>query len=299
MSLSKLIYPFEGHHLDRDGLRLHYLDEGAGPPVVMVHGNPSWSIYYRKLVLALRGSHRCIVPDHIGCGLSDKPGDDRYRYTLRSRVDDLDALIAHTVPEGKLTLVVHDWGGMIGSSWATDHPERIDKLVILNTAGFHNPRGTKVPFPLWLARNTGVGGFLVRRLNAFAKGAVYLAARRPLSAELRAAYLAPYDTPDHRIATLRFVQDIPLQPEDPAWDVVSRTDERLHLLADKPALICWGMKDFVFDPAFLKVWRERMPRAEVHEFPDGGHYILEDEGEAIVPLVKRFLGVKAEPQPDV
>ena len=290
MTLAKDIYPFEGRYLDRDGLRLHYLDEGSGPPVVMVHGNPSWSIYYRKLVGALRDRYRCIVPDHMGCGLSDKPGDDRYTYTLQSRVDDLDALLAATVPEGKLSLVVHDWGGMIGMAWATAHPERIDRLVILNTAAFHNPRGTKVPFPLWLARNTAVGSFLVRRLNAFARGAVSLAVRRPMSAALRAAYLAPYDTPDNRIATLRFVQDIPLKPGDPAWAVVSATAAGLPLLADRPALICWGMKDFVFDPAFLQVWRGHFPAAEVHEFAEGGHYILEDEGEQIAALVQGFLG---------
>ena len=290
MTVDRDIYPFEGRYLDRDGLRLHYLDEGSGPPVVMVHGNPSWSIYYRKLVLALRGSHRCIVPDHMGCGLSDKPGDDRYTYTLQSRVDDLSALIAATVPVGKITLVVHDWGGMIGMAWATAHPERIDRLVILNTAAFHNPRGTKVPLPLWLARNTAVGGFLVRRLNAFARGALSMAVRRPMSAALRAAYLAPYDTPANRIATLRFVQDIPLKPGDPAWAVVSATEAGLAALANKPALICWGMKDFVFDPAFLQVWRKHLPDAQVHEFADGGHYILEDEGDEIATLVRRFLG---------
>ena len=88
-------YPFTGHYLDLDGLRYHYLDEGAGEPVVMVHGNPSWSFYYRNLVLALRERYRCIVPDHIGCGFSDKPGDDRYDYTLARRVDDLERLIDH------------------------------------------------------------------------------------------------------------------------------------------------------------------------------------------------------------
>jgi haloalkane dehalogenase len=289
MKLSKDIYPFEGRYLDRQGLRLHYLDEGSGPTVVMVHGNPSWSIYYRNLVQALRGGHRCIVPDHMGCGLSDKPGDDRYTYTLQSRVDDLDALIAHTAPEGELTLVVHDWGGMIGFAWAVQHPERIARLVVLNTAAFHNPRGLKVPFPLWLARNTGVGSFLVRRLNAFARGATSMAVRKPMSAEVKAAYLAPYDTPDHRIATLRFVQDIPLKQGDPAWDVVSHTENNLGKLAQVPTLICWGMQDFVFDPVFLEAWRRHLPEAEVHEFPHAGHYVLEDAGERIVPLIQRFL----------
>src|SRR5512137_1165151 len=120
-------YPFAGHYLDLDGLRLHYLDEGSGEPVVMLHGNPTWSFYYRNLVLALRDKYRCIVPDHIGCGMSDKPGDDRYDYTLQSRVDDLEALLDSLGVTNGITLVVHDWGGMIGMAYATRHPERIKR----------------------------------------------------------------------------------------------------------------------------------------------------------------------------
>ncbi len=128
-----------GHDLDLGGLRYHYLDEGQGEPVVMVHGNPSWSFYYRHLVEALRDNHRCIVPDHIGCGLSDKPDDARYEYTLSRRAADLEALLDHLGIEGPLTLVMHDWGGMIGMTYATRHPERIARLVVLNTAAFHLP----------------------------------------------------------------------------------------------------------------------------------------------------------------
>ena len=129
-------YPFTGNLLDIQGLNYHYLDEGNGPPVVMVHGNPSWSFYYRNLVLALRDRYRCIVPDHIGCGLSDKPGDNRYDYTLSRRVDDLEALLEHLGIRENITLVVHDWGGMIGMAYAVRHPERIKRLVILNTGAF-------------------------------------------------------------------------------------------------------------------------------------------------------------------
>src|SRR5205823_3246531 len=109
-------------------------------PVVMLHGNPTWSFYYRNLVLSLRDSYRTIVPDHIGCGLSDKPDDSRYRYTLESRVTDLEALLEHLGVTCDITLVVHDWGGMIGLAYAVRHPERIRRLVILNTGAFHLPR---------------------------------------------------------------------------------------------------------------------------------------------------------------
>ena len=103
------LYPFTGYRLDRPAGHLHYLDEGAGDPVVMLHGNPTWSFYYRNLVLALRDSHRCVVPDHLGCGLSDKPPATLYDYSLKSRVDDLEALLDHLGLRENLTLVLHDW----------------------------------------------------------------------------------------------------------------------------------------------------------------------------------------------
>src|SRR3954447_4449252 len=122
-ALFEFLSAHPGRDLDRGGLRLHYLDEGEGEPVVMVHGNPTWSFYYRRLVEALSPSHRVIVPDHIGCGLSDKPDDARYQYTLESRVDDLEGLLDHLGIKGDVTLVVHDWGGMIGFTYAARRPE--------------------------------------------------------------------------------------------------------------------------------------------------------------------------------
>jgi pimeloyl-ACP methyl ester carboxylesterase len=135
------LYPFSSHFLETRGLRLHYLDEGPrdGPPVLMLHGNPTWSFYYRNLVLALRGQYRCIVPDHIGCGLSDKPGDESYDYRLRSRIEDLDTLLGTLDLRQPLTLVGHDWGGMIGFAWAVRNPDRIARCVVLNTAAFPMP----------------------------------------------------------------------------------------------------------------------------------------------------------------
>jgi pimeloyl-ACP methyl ester carboxylesterase len=280
-----------GRDLDLGGgLRYHYLDEGEGEPVVMVHGNPTWSFYYRGLVEALRTSYRTIVPDHIGCGLSDKPDDSRYDYTLESRIADLEALLDHLGLDGGLTLVVHDWGGAIGLGYATRHPERVARLVILNTAAFHLPKTKAFPRPLWLCRDTPLGAFLVRGLNAFCRGTARIGCtRRPLSRDLRDAYCAPYDSWAHRIAVHRFVQDIPLRPGDRSSATLTRIQDGLAALAGVPALIAWGMKDFVFDHHFLEEWGRRFPRAEVHRFPQAGHLILEDEGEQVVPLVRSFL----------
>lgn len=287
MSFESALYPFTGSYFACDGHRMHYLDEGAGPAVVMVHGNPTWSFYYRALVEALSPTHRCVVPDHIGCGLSDKPGDDAYDYTLGRRIDDLEALIKH-LGLGRVTLVVHDWGGAIGMGWAARHADQIDRLVLLNTAAFPNPREQRIPASLWLARNTAVGSLLVRRFNAFAAGATRLAVTKPLPAEVRRAYVAPYDSWANRIATLRFVQDIPLGPDDKAWDALQAASDGIAQFVDTPALVCWGERDFVFDAPFLAEWERRLPHALVHRFPDGGHYVLEDEREAIIERIFAF-----------
>jgi haloalkane dehalogenase len=270
-------------------LRYHYLDEGRGEPLVMLHGNPTWSFFYRNLVLGLRDGYRTIVPDHIGCGLSDKPDDARYEYSLRQRVADLETLLDHLELRDNLTLVLHDWGGMIGMAFAHRHPERIKRLVILNTAAFSLPPGKRLPWSLRLCRNSILGPLLVRGLNAFSRGAVRYCVCKPLPPEVRDGYLAPYDSWRNRIAVLRFVQDIPLAPGDRGFDLVNEVAVGLHHFAALPMLICWGERDFVFDRHFLDEWRRRFPAAEVHSFPDAGHYVLEDAGGAILSLIRAFL----------
>ena len=278
------------------GQRMHYLDEGPGdaPPVLMLHGNPTWSFYYRNLVIALRGQFRCIVPDHLGCGMSDKPDDSEYDYRLKSRVEDIATLVTHLDLKNPLTLVVHDWGGMIGFTWAVDNPDQVDKMVVLNTAAFPLPEDKKMPAALSLARDTAVGAFLVTRFNAFSGIAARVAFKKPVSKEVRQAYKLPYDSPENRIATLRFVQDIPLSEKDAGFDILNNTAERLHLLRDKPCLIAWGERDFVFDAPFLNKWLEYFPDAEVHRFSDCGHYVLEDGGPALIDTISNFIGIRED-----
>ncbi len=282
------LYPFQSRFFERDGIRMHYVDEGEGDPVVFVHGNPTWSFYFRVLIDALRDRYRCIAPDHVGCGLSDKPGEDVYEYTLGRRVEDLDALLESLDLGERITLVVHDWGGMIGTTWASRHADRIKRIVVLNTAAFHLPSSKPFPWQLWFAR-TRVGAALVRGVGAFSRAAVNVCTTRPLAPEVRQAYLAPYDSWDHRLAVLRFVQDIPLRQGDRAWDIVSEVETGLERFRKVPMLICWGLRDFVFDVHFLDEWRRRFPEAEVHAWADAGHFVLEDRPEDVVDRVEKFL----------
>jgi pimeloyl-ACP methyl ester carboxylesterase len=277
-----------------DGIRQHVVDCGQGPTLLMLHGNPSWSFYWRRLIEACRDNYRCIAPDWIGMGHSDKPDDQHYQYTLSSRVDDLEQLYQHLVQEralepNGLTLAVHDWGGMIGLAWAAQYPERISKLIITNTAAFPNPKGQTLPTALRLGRDSAVGAFLIRGLNAFAWGATHWGTEKPLSTWVRQQYTAPYDSWANRIAVLRFVQDIPLGPSDHAWSIVEQTSKHLGLLANKPTLIGWGMRDFVFDAAFYKQFCTYFPNAQKHIYDQAGHYLLEDAHEELIPIIRDFL----------
>lgn len=287
------IYPYPSNYHAVTGAKLHYLDEGPkdAPPMVMLHGNPTWSFYYRELVREFRKDHRVIVPDHVGMGLSDKPGDDQYPYRLERRIDDVASLLDSLGVNHDVTLVMHDWGGMIGMGWATRFKERVKRLVLLNTGAFGLPPGKSFPFTLGIVRNTPLGPLLVRGLNIFARAASHwCATSKPLTPALRDAYCAPYDSWDNRIATLRFVEDIPLEPSHPSYRAVKQVEDNLSANFGKtPTLICWGAKDFVFDDAFLEHWKKLLPQAEAHRFADAGHYVLEDASERIIPLMRAFL----------
>ena len=292
-----LDYPFATQRIEvRPGIAMSCLDEGPrdGEVVVMLHGNPSWSYYWRHLVLGLRDRYRCIVPDHVGMGLSDKPDDapgsmPNYDYTLQSRIDDLDTLLERLGITGPLTLAVHDWGGMIGFGWALPRMQRVRRLVVLNTAAFPLPSAKPMPWQLSLGRDSRLGGWLIRRFNLFARGAAWLGTERRLPAAVRKAYIAPYRGWDDAISTLRFMQDIPLREGDRAWPLVAESGHRLHEYADRPAFIGWGLRDFVFDRHFLDGFRRALPGAEVHAFEDAGHYVLEDRHEVLVPAIRAFL----------
>jgi len=280
------LYPFAPRRLHLPGgAGLSYVDEGApeAPPLLCLHGNPTWSFYFRGVIRAFAGDHRCVAPDHIGAGLSDKPQD--YDYTLRTHVDNVEALVDHLGLDD-VTLVLHDWGGAIGMGWAARHPERVRRLVILNTSAF---RSERIPFSIDVCRLPAFGPLAIRGLNAFARAALVRAARRRLPGPVKRGYLAPYRSWADRIGHLRFVQDIPMHPGVPSWAVMEEVEAALPAFRDRPALICWGGADFCFDDSFLAGWRERLPEAEVHRFADAGHYVLEDAGERVVARMRAFL----------
>ena len=280
---------FDSHFQLIAGHRYHYLDEGVGLPVVMLHGNPTWCFMYRRLVRHLRSSYRTLVPDHIGCGLSDKPTARDYPFTLERRVADFEEWIEKVALPKPFHLVVHDWGGLIGSTYAVRHPPDIRSLTVLNTAAFRVASGQPLHWSIRWCRTSGVAGALIRGCNLFSLLASHVGSRSGMSRSLRHAFRLPYNNWANRIAVHRFVQDIPLEAEHPSYPTLIETEDQLHVLNKVPMCICWGEKDFVFDLGFLKEWKRRFPAAEVHSFPVAGHYVLEDASAEIQEIVAEFL----------
>jgi len=276
------LFPFESRFFTIDGVRMHFVDEGAGPAIVLLHGNPTWSFYYRDLIKGLRDRFRVIAVDHIGCGLSDKP--QNYLYTLATHIENFSRLMDHLKLD-RVTLGVHDWGGPIGIGWATKSPQRVERLVVFNTAAF---LGGKMPLRIRMCGWPVIGGLLVAGLNGFARPAVHMACKDKsrMTPDVAAGYVRPYDSWANRIAILRFVQDIPYSPRVPSHTVLQEIESRLPLLRNKPMSIFWGMKDFCFTPAFLNQWIGHFPDAKVHRLADAGHYVVEDAYELIIPILR-------------
>lgn len=289
----KSLYPFESHRLDLDGQSYHFVDEGAGAPLLMVHGNPTWSFYWRNLILAFRGRFRTIAVDHIGCGLSDKP--QRYPYTLAQHIANLARLIEQ-LDLREVTLLAHDWGGAIALGAALRQTERIGRIVLFNTGAFPPPF---IPLRIRVCRTPIAGPIALRGLNLFARAALRMAVEKPdrLTPAVRAGLLAPYDSWAHRVAVDGFVRDIPMTRRHPTWKTLTDIEAGLPKLARLPVQLIWGMRDWCFTPACLHRFEEVFPDADVHRFEDAGHYVVEDAHERIIPLVDHFLASTTCPAP--
>ena len=268
------------------GALQHFVDEGPreSGALVFVHGNPTWSFAFRRAIAGLRAERRCVAVDHLGCGLSDKPAHLPYR--LETHVENLERLLLALGLEG-VTMVLHDWGGPIGLGFARRNPEFVERLVLCNTAAF--PLAGSLPLRLAACRWPVFGKLAVRGLNAFARGATWMAVAKPLTPLAKRGYLLPYDSWRNRVATHAFVADIPLAPGHPSWEELAATERALADLAALPVHLLWGMRDWVFTERYLREWQRRFPRAAVRRFEHAGHYLFEDEPAAFVTELRRAL----------
>lgn len=279
-------YRFDARWLELDAGRLHYLDEGppAAEPVLFLHGNPTWSFLWRHLVLALRGTHRCVAPDHLGCGLSSKPAG--WRYDLAGHAENALKLVEALDLRG-ITLVAHDWGGAIGMALVRRTPERFARLMVMNTAAFPG----RMPLRIAVCRTPALGPLLVERMNAFAGLLPRFGLAQParLSAAAREGYAFPYRSPRDRRAIRRFVEDIPTSPDHPSWSELEAASRAIEHFTDRPASIVWGERDWCFTPRFRAVWQRRLPRAAVLPIAHAGHLVTEEAPREVESALRALL----------
>lgn len=282
----------DSHPLFQDvgGLRIHYCDQGQGELVVMLHGNPTWSYFYRHLIVTLRSNYRVIAYDHLGCGFSARPPVERYAWTLAQRITDLEKFIVALGITTKITLVMHDWGVAIGCGYAVRHPQRIARLVICNGAAFSLPQNRTFPWQLRPFRHKALGRLLIQDYNFFLQALLLTCTQQKILPAIKAAYLAPYLHRADRHALWQFVADIPLTASDRSFATLTDIAANLSRLTSLPMLLCWGKRDFIFDKSFLRQWCIYFPQAQLREYEHCGHLLLEDDPHRISRDVRDFLG---------
>ncbi|MEV0374183.1 alpha/beta fold hydrolase [Streptomyces sp. NPDC050636] len=288
-------YPDPAHWWHVPATGQHYLDTGTGDPVLLLHGNPSWSYAWRHLLPVLSPHVRCLAPDLPGLGLSPRPAvapnaADRYA----AQLDHLDALFAHLTGDRQLpaqgwTLVMHDWGGPLGIAWALRRPGVVARLVVLNTIGFRWPPGYRLPVYLKWIRDFAPVAALAHLTNAFPRAALRAGVVHPLRAAERRASLLPYARRSDRRTVVEYVRSIPHSDDDPAWRLLEPPDGHSSSLAALPVFIGWGMRDPVFTPLVLDEWTRRFPQARVHRYADAGHFVMEDAADELGRHIRDFL----------
>jgi cis-3-alkyl-4-acyloxetan-2-one decarboxylase len=280
-------FPFEPRFLSLGDLTLHYVDEGPreGPPLLFLHGNPTWSYLWRRQIADLSASgHRCIALDHMGFGRSDKP-PHLAAYSLQGHVENAIAFV-DSLDLRDVTLVAHDWGGPIGLGALLERPDRLRRVVLMNTWAWELP--SFLPPFLREFRTEGLGEILALGGNLFVESIPGGMARRDSDPQMMQAYRAPFPDYWSRAGTLAFQRDIPLTERDTSAPLMASINKGLSDL-DVPMLLVWGMRDPVFQPVFLEQWRQLFPGARIVELADASHFLVEDRPDAVTGAIAEFL----------
>lgn len=287
------IYPFESHWLAAAGGRIHFLDEGSpsAAPMLFVHGNPTWSFHWRRFIQQFSPHRRCVAIDHLGCGMSDKP---QRPIRLAEHIDNLVALIDELALE-RITLVAQDWGGAIGLGAMLARPAALDRIVLFNTGAFPP---WYIPYRISICRTPLLGRLALQGANLFTRAALRMTlsrTSRPAPAVAQ-AYLAHCNNWQNRRQIYEFVADIPMSPNHPTWNTLHEIEQGLPSLANRPAQLIWGMKDWCFRPDCLEKFIGYWPQAEVHRLADAGHWVVEDAPDEALSLMDDFLATASPPQ---
>ena len=276
-------YPFKQNYMYAGKHRIHYIDEGEGPALIMLHACPMWSFFYRRFVKVFSRHFRVIVPDEVGYGLSDKPKD--YDYRLETHIDNLERLVNHLKLE-KVSFILHGWGGTIGTGFTVRHSQMVDKIILMNSMAFS---GYKLPLRLsfcklfpWIGRKLLIDfNLMFYGLNIY-------------SEEIKLGYMFPYMKPDDRIAIVRFINDIPCKPDDLSYESVIEVEHGLWMLREHKMCIIWAVKDWLYPEKYLHKWMNYCPDAKVHRVRNAGRFIAEDAPEELIAIISGFLGVEGQ-----
>ena len=285
------LFPFAPHYYSHQGVDMHYVDEGSGESgeaVVMVHGDPTWGFLYRNFIPPLSQHYRCIVPDQMGMGKSAVP-QERSLYRLEQHRANLEGLLLH-LDVHDITLVLHDWGGPVGLGFATRHPERIKRLVLMNTWAFASWPGGAFPRLLEIIRSDRGEAFVLKK-NGYLEPALLGTTfhKEKLTTNVLDAYRSPFSTPESRLAMLCWSRDIPVRESDVSYAGMKRIEDRLAQFSTTPVLLVWGMQDPVLSAAVLQRWQQLYPHATMQKLEDASHFLQEDAPERIVQWIEAFM----------
>jgi haloalkane dehalogenase len=272
-------WPYAPRYAMQDGLRMHYVEEGAGAPILLLHGEPTWGFLYRRLIPVLAGAGRVVVPDLFGFGRSDKPVEQA-AYSYDMHAGSIERLVLE-LDLRKLMVVVHDWGGPIGLRFAVTHPDRVSRLVILNTGV-----GVGAPSEPWLRFRA-----LVREvgLDFSASRLVQVACASQMDDEAVRGYDAPFPVGEAKAGALAFPELVPTEPDHPSAAAMLEVRDALARW-EKPALVLFSDSDRVFSPAHAERMAAHIPGALPAEIVSGaGHFLQEDKGEEIAERIARFV----------
>lgn len=274
------LFPFESHWFGSPVGKVHYLDEGEGPPILFLHGNPTWSFLYRGIIIRLRKTFRCIALDYPGFGLSSHPMD--YRFTPEEHTTVVQSLVRE-LDLKDLTVMGHDWGGPIGMRLALDETDRIRALVMANT-WYWPTQALHLKAFSWILSTGYMQGLMLRK-NLFVDRMIPVGVKFPLAPEVFEHYRGPFPTVDSRAGTAELVRQLTLSSN---WLAQIESGVRRHL-GHLPLLLTWGVEDLAYTPAFMDTFRRDFPKARAVRL-DAKHFVQEDTPGEVSQAIKDFLG---------
>jgi len=275
-------FPYKAHYQEINGFQMHYVDEGNGEPIVMFHGMPTWAYLYRNFIKVLSKNNRVIVPDQMGFGKSDVPQDKPY--VLKQHLDNTTKLLLH-LDLHDITLVVQDWGGPIGIGFGVHNPDRIKRLVIMNTSIGVMKEGAKPWYQPFVEK--GIYESFISNIKGIIKGGIYN--KNVIDESMLNAYSAPFPDKESLIGAFAWPKDIPVGDSHLSAETMRSIWQNLDALKNKKKILIWGMKDPIFPVKTISWWQKIYPGIKIFEIENGSHFLQEDAPHEIISIIQDFI----------